>query len=132
MTFNNNSENLISDFLDHKNILAVVGVSQNEEKYGHQVFLNLLNRGFKVYPIHPDGGRVKGYKRYKRLVDLPQKPDVVSIVVPPKIGLKIVEECNSLGIQKIWLQPGAESETILNYCQKHNLKVLSDVCIMKS
>ncbi len=124
------TRNLIKDFLKPKNIFAVVGVSTNPHKYGYKVYMDLLKAGYQVYPVHPAGGFVNGHKRYVDLASLPCQPDVVSVVVPPKISLQIIKECKQLGINKVWLQPGSESQAVMNYCHQHQIKVLSGLCIM--
>ncbi len=117
-------------FLDKDNIIAVVGVSENPEKYGNKVFFDLLRAGYRVYAIHKDGGKVGGHKRYPDLRSLPEKPDVVNTVVPPAATEKIVRECKALGITKVWMQPGSENHQAINYCKKNGISVLHDVCIM--
>ena len=124
------ANNLTQDFLNKNNIIAVVGVSADQHKYGHKVFFDLLHAGYQVYAIHPAGKEVNGRPRYKDLQSLPKIPDVVCLVVPPEIGITLVKECHTLGIKKIWLQPGSESEEILKYCEQHHMQVLSGVCIM--
>ncbi|MHA1836040.1 MAG: CoA-binding protein, partial [Candidatus Odinarchaeia archaeon] len=52
------------------------------------------------------------------------------VVVPPSIGIEIVKEAKKLGIKKIWLQPGAESDEIISYCKKNNMDVVYGQCIM--
>lgn len=123
-------KSLVEEFLDKNNVFAVVGVSLNPDKYGHKVYFDLLKAGYQVYPIHPDNGKIGGRKRYSSLDVLPRRPDVVSVVVPPKIALNIVKECYKLGINKVWLQPGSESKEIIDYCHRHKIKVLFGMCIM--
>ncbi len=123
-------ESLIQEFLDKNNVFAVVGVSLKPDKYGHKVFFDLFGAGYKVYAIHPDGGEVGGQPRYQDLASLPEKPDVACLVVPPPVTEKIVKECQRLGIGKVWLQPGSESEAVINYCRANGIKVLSGVCVM--
>ena len=125
-----NQKNLIQEFLDKNNVLAVVGVSLDLNKYGHKVFFDLLNAGYKVYAVHPDGGEVRGQPRYQDLASLPEKPDVVSVVVPPAVTEKIIKECQRLGIDKVWMQPGSENEAAIRYCRANGIKVLSGVCVM--
>ncbi|MCK4313591.1 CoA-binding protein, partial [Candidatus Bathyarchaeota archaeon] len=43
-------QELITKFLDKKNVFAVVGASRNPEKFGHQVYRTLRNAGYRVYP----------------------------------------------------------------------------------
>lgn len=121
---------LIEEFLNKNNLFAVVGVSLSPDKYGHKVYFDLLSAGYRVYPVHPDNGEIGGRKRYASLELLPHRPDVVSVVVPPKAALSIVKTCHKLGIDKVWLQPGSENEAIINYCYQHKIKVLSGLCIM--
>ena len=123
-------DNLIKSFLDEENIFAVVGVSENPKKYGHKVFFDLIGAGYKVYPIHPDDKRIGKFKRFRNLKSLPERPDVVVIVVPPKVTEKIVEQCRELGISKIWMQPGSESREAVDYCRENNIEVLHNTCIM--
>jgi predicted CoA-binding protein len=111
-------------------IIAVVGVSSDSDKYGNKVFFNLLDKNFDVMAVHPDGGSVSGYRRYRKLSELPRTPDVVVLVVKPEVGLKIVEECAQIGIKKLWMQPGSESQEAIELCKKKNIEVVSSDCIM--
>ncbi|MEM3055472.1 MAG: CoA-binding protein, partial [Candidatus Bathyarchaeia archaeon] len=61
---------------------------------------------------------------------LPAKPDVVDVVVPPKITEQIVETCKKLGITKVWMQPGSESELAIKFCEENGIEVVHGVCIM--
>jgi predicted CoA-binding protein len=121
---------LIKDFLRKENVFAVVGVSRNPEKYGHQVYKDLKEAGYVVYSINPHIDEILGEQCYHSLHELPEKPDVVDIVVPPAVTETIVEECKDLGIHKVWMQPGSESEKALQFCAKNGIKVVHDVCVM--
>ncbi|MHA1238098.1 MAG: CoA-binding protein [Candidatus Odinarchaeia archaeon] len=124
------NEDLISEFLKKTNVYAVIGVSRNPEKYGYKVYKDLKNAGYEVYAVNPNVSEVLGDKCYPTLKDLPRKPDVVNTVVPPKITEKIVRECYKLGIDKVWMQPGSESEDAINFCKNHGIKVVHGICIM--
>jgi len=126
------NNNLIKEFLNKKNIFAVVGVSKNPEKYGHQVYQDLKKEGYKVYPINPNANEILGNKCYSKLSELPTTPDIVNIVVPPKITKEILKECKELGINKIWMQSGSENQEAIDYCIKNKIKYLENVCIIKN
>jgi len=121
---------LINKFLDKTNVFAVVGASRDPEKYGHQVYKDLKRAEYKVYPVNPNAKEVLGDKCYPDLKDLPTKPDVVDVVVPPKITEKIVRTCKMLGITKVWMQPGSESETAIKFCDENGIDVVHGVCVM--
>jgi hypothetical protein len=118
------------DFLDKNNVFAVVGASQNPEKYGHKVFGFLLDSGFKTYPVNPKARQVLGQKCFASLAELPEKPDVVSLVVPPKVTEQVVKQAVEQGIKKVWMQPGSESKKAIQHCQKNGVQVVHGECVM--
>lgn len=121
---------LINKFLEKTNIFAVVGASRDPEKYGHQVYKDLKTAGYKVYPVNPNAKEILGDKCYPDLKNLPTKPDVVNIVVPPKVTEKTVKTCKMLGITKVWMQPGSESENAIKFCHENGIDVMYGVCVM--
>jgi len=123
-------ESLIQKFLDKRNVFAVVGASRNPEKYGHKVFRDLRDAGYKVYPVNPNAEEILGVKCYPSLKDLPETPDVVDLVVPPRVTEKVVRECKELGVRMVWMQPGSESEDAIKFCVENGMEVVHGVCVM--
>jgi predicted CoA-binding protein len=121
---------LIKAFLNKKNIFAVVGASRETQKYGYQVYENLKNGGYKVYPVNPNADEILGDKCYPSLESIPILPDVVDIVVPPKVTEQIVKTCKRLGVTKVWMQPGSESEKAIRFCEQNDIDVIYGVCVM--
>ena len=122
---------LIKEFMSQKRF-AVVGATDNPQKYGNQIVKNLKNRGYEVYPVNPRLKELEGLSCYPGLTDIPVKVDVVDFVVPPEATEEILKQCKELGLSRIWLQPGSESETAITYCHENNLKVVHSVCVMLS
>ena len=123
-------EGLIREFLNKRNVFAVVGASRDPEKYGHQVYKDLKSAGYEVYPVNPKAEEILGDRCYANIKELPRKPDVVDFVVPPGITERILEICIKLGVMRVWLQPGSESEKAIKFCQDHGIKVVHGVCVM--
>ena len=124
------NEELIKAFLNKKNIFAIVGASRDPQKYGYQVYKDLKNAGYEVYPVNPNADEILGDKCYPSLENLPKKPDVVDVVVPPKVTEQLVETCKKLGITKVWMQPGSESPTAIKFCEENSIQVVHGVCVM--
>lgn len=116
----------ISEFMKQKRF-AVVGATDNVEKFGYKIFKNLQERGYEVYPVNPKLEELEGIQAYHTLSDIPKKIDVVDFVVPPAVTKEILKECKKLGLRRIWLQPGSESEEAIKYCNDNNMTVLHDV-----
>jgi predicted CoA-binding protein len=123
-------EETIIRFLDKKNIFAVVGASRDPEKYGYQVYKDLQEVGYKIYPVNPNADEILGNKCYPSLEKLPVVPDVVDVVVPPKITEQIVKKCKDIGVKKVWMQPGSESEEAIRFCEDNGIDIVYGVCVM--
>lgn len=119
----------IPDFVNRR-VWAVVGASEDRSKFGNRIYRDLRDAGYKVYPVNPKGGELEGAKVYPSLADLPQPPEVIDLVVPPAVTEQVVKEAHELGLTRVWMQPGAESEAAIAYCQEHGIEVVHDACAM--
>lgn len=112
--------------------LAVVGVSENPEKYGHRIFRDLLAAGYQVTPIHPSLSLILEQPVYPSLSKLPFLPDLVITVVPPVVTLNIAKEAKELGVPLFWMQPGSESQEVIEWANEHQLAIVFGRCFMKA
>jgi hypothetical protein len=124
--------NLAHEILKNNRTFAVVGVSQDATKYGHEIFETLLEYGYSAIPVNPKYELVDGIPCYPSLKALPEKPDVVVAVVPPAVTESVVQSCSSLGIQTVWMPPGAWSEKAVEICQMNGITEVHDVCLVAS
>jgi predicted CoA-binding protein len=122
-------EELIKEFINER-VWAIVGATTDSTKYGHKIFHNLRGAGYIVYGVNLKGGEIDGQKLYPSLAELPEKPAVVDIVVPPKVTEEVVRQCAELGLTRVWMQPGAESDAAIQFCQENGIKVVHDTCAM--
>lgn len=126
-----NSLNLV-EYLKKNPTIALVGATNDKSKYGNIILHDLINKGYKVFPINPRATTIDGHKAYKSLEDLlqEQKIDLVVFVVPPKITLEILKDCLRLNIKNVWIQPGAGDEEVRNFLKEHGFEYLMDACVM--
>lgn len=115
---------LIQEFVNQR-VWAVVGVSTDPRKFGNIIFHDLRGAGYEVYGVHPSGESVSGETIYRSLSELPVQPEVVDIVVPPKVTEEVVQECHELGLTRVWMQPGASSQKAIDFCHEHGIKVIA-------
>ena len=119
----------IKDMLELK-VWAVVGATDNPDKFGYKIFQLLKNSNYCVFPVNPGLDAVQGEKCYASLADLPVKPEAVNFVVPPRVGEVIVNECAALGIKNVWLQPGANADNVVDAAKKQGLNTIHSSCIL--
>lgn len=109
---------------------AVVGATDNKEKFGYKIYKCMKDAGYTVYPVNPGVEEIEGDKCYPNLESLPTKPDAVDVVVAPRVGVQIIQQCAQLGINTAWLQPGANGDTVIETAKQLGLDVIHDACIM--
>jgi predicted CoA-binding protein len=123
------SKALVEDFVSQKK-LAIVGVSRSGKKFGNSIFRELKEHGYTVYPIHPEALELEGAPAYKDFKSLPEKVDGVVIVVPPTQTEKVIHDAAEVGIKRIWMQQGAESDAAIKFCQENGITEVHGECIM--
>ena len=113
-----------------KKTWAVVGVSDQRNKYGNKVYRHLRNNDYNVFPINPTLDKVEGDKAYKYLKDLPETPDVVNFVVRPMVTNNKLKKFKDLGINYAWAQPGASNSKSEEIAQENDINLIRDECVL--
>jgi predicted CoA-binding protein len=60
------------------------------------------------------------------VLDLPDEVRSISVITPPPVTERVVEEAIRKGIRNIWMQPGAESERAVAACAAAGINVIAD------
>lgn len=120
---------VIDDFLS-QDALAVVGVSRSGGGYGYKVFRHLKAKNVQVYPVNPNAKSIDGQVVFASVRDLPQAVGGVITVVPPEATLQVIEDCLDVGIARIWMQPGSESDEAIHLARECGLDVVADQCML--
>lgn len=110
--------------------IAIVGATDDQNKYGNVIYRDLKKKGFAIFPVNPGHATIDGDRCYASLDDLPVPPSIVNIVTPPKVTNKILRECLRLNYKNIWVQPGAEDADSLTFLQENSFNYLARACIM--
>lgn len=118
------TQDSIQAFLAGKRF-AVVGASRDREKYGNKVLRTYIQNGLDVVPINPGGGEIEGLPSYPNLTAVLDTVDAVSIITPPRVTEKVVDEALTLGIKHIWMQPGAESPAAIEAAENSGANVIA-------
>jgi uncharacterized protein len=111
-------------------VWAVVGASENRQKFGYKILMFLQKKGYKVYGVNPGTANINGIPCFPNLGSLPEKPDVVNLVVPPDVCGRVVEEGLKQGIKNFWIQPGAGDERVLETLMHAGVQLVFNHCVM--
>ena len=110
--------------------IAIIGASADRRKFGNKAVRAFLQEGYRVFPINPHEEMIEGLRVFKRLVDLPVRPQMVSVYLPPEVLLKSLPEIAAKGCDELWLNPGTESDAVLAEAERLGLNVLQACSIV--
>lgn len=120
---------MMEETMLEKKVWAVIGANDKPEKYGNMIYKKLKAFGYVVYPVSPNYETIDGDKCYKDISSLPEKPEVLDMVVSPKRGMAVIEEAVKLGVNYVWFQPGSHNEEILNYAAENGMNAVTS-CVL--
>ena len=110
--------------------IAVVGASNDPEKYGNIIVRYLAAKGYTVLPVNPRQPEIAGIPAFPNLSAVPGPVHIVNVVTPPGVTMKILEEVSRLGLPAVWLQDGSYDEAVLDVAASAPFKTVHDACIM--
>ncbi len=116
------------DFVAQKT-LAVVGVSRTRG-FGNTLFRHLKGKGYRVFAVNAEADTVEGEPCFRRLDDLPEPVGGVVTVVPPAQTERVVADCARLGIGRVWMQQGSESDAAVKLCRKRGIAEVHGACLL--
>jgi predicted CoA-binding protein len=74
----------------------------------------------------PYAAQVEGHDAYPDLMRLPAAARGVSIITPPGVTAKVVEDAARTGVSYLWMQPGAESAAVVARARALGMEVIAD------
>ncbi|HXT39960.1 MAG TPA: CoA-binding protein [Candidatus Angelobacter sp.] len=106
------------------NTVAIIGASNDRSKFGNKAARAFLKQGYAVYPVNPKEAAIEGLAAYKSILDVPVRPQMVSVYLPPKVLLKVMPDIAAKGCDELWLNPGTESEEVLAEVERLGLNAI--------
>jgi predicted CoA-binding protein len=105
---------------------GVVGASVRRHKYGNKVLRCYRQRGRRAIAVNPRESVIEGAPCVASVADLPPDVASISVITPPAITERVVEEAILKGIRNVWMQPGAESARAVARCVEAGMNVIAD------
>src|SRR5438874_1941228 len=110
--------------------VAIIGASNDRNKFGNKAVRAFLKQGYQVFPVLPGEREIEGLPAFRNIGEVPLKPQMISIYVPPNVLLKLLPEIAMRGCDELWLNPGTESEQVLAEAERLGLKVIQACSIL--
>jgi len=105
---------------------GVVGASTRRRKYGNKVLRCYQQAGRRAIPVNPHESVIEGVACIADVTSLPDEVKSISVITPPAVTERVVDEAIRKGIEHIWMQPGAESARAVQACRDAGINVIAD------
>lgn len=102
--------------------VAVVGASTDRRKFGNKGVRAFQAAGWRVIPVNPNERIVEGLATAASVTDIAGPVDVVSLYVPPAVGLKLLPAIAAKTPGELWLNPGTVTREFLAEAARLGLK----------
>ena len=110
-------------------VVAVVGISKNPARASYQI-ANQIRNQYSMYYVNPtySGQQVFGETILTSLKDIPQHINIVDVFRNPQHVGTIIEEALAVGAEVVWLQPGSESDDVIETYQ-NDIDIIASACL---
>lgn len=110
--------------------IAIVGASSDRKKFGNKAVRAFVWQGWTVYPVNPKEPQIEGVPAFKSIAEVPVRPNLVSVYLPPPVLLKELPAIAARGCDELWLNPGTESDEVLAAAKQLGLNVVQACSIV--
>ncbi|MGB9625584.1 MAG: CoA-binding protein [Phycisphaerae bacterium] len=94
-------------------VVAVIGASSDRRKYGNKAVRAYKRQGWKVYPVHSTAREIEGLPAVRSIAEIREHVNRATLYLPPSAGMAVLEEIAGKGVDEFFVNPGAESEELL-------------------
>ena len=121
----------MKEILEESKTIAVVGLSNKEDRDSNRVARFLQERGYRVIPVNPGQKEILGEGSYSDLAAIPEKIDIVDVFRKSEAIPEIAKAAIAVGAGILWLQEGVRHDEAMDEAHKAGLTVLQDICIRR-
>lgn len=114
----------------NRKTIAIIGASNDRAKFGNKAVRAFLQKGFEVFPVNPKEDNIEGLPAFKSIAEVPLRPQMISVYLPPPVLLKVLPEIAAKGCDELWLNPGTESDEVLTEAEQLGLNVVQACSIV--
>jgi hypothetical protein len=107
-----------------KKTAVVLGASPKPERYSNKAVAELIEHGCKVMPVNPGGMVIHDFPAVKKLSDIKEKVDAVTVYVNPKISSPLEKDIIALAPRLVIFNPGTENPDLEAALEKAGIKTL--------
>ena len=104
--------------------VAILGASNKPHRYSYQALKLLLEKGYKVYPVHPRVRDIEGTHVYSCLGEIQESIDTVTLYVGPAVSTQMADDILSIQPRRIIFKPGAENDELERLAKEKGIETI--------
>src|SRR3990170_2123217 len=83
--------------------IAIIGASEKPDSWAPEIYRSLMHLGYggELYPINPKYEEVWGRPCHASILEVPAKVDLVVVVVPARVAVRMVDDCGRAGARGV-------------------------------
>lgn len=132
--FENPAKSEIDALLRRARTIAILGLSESEEKPSYHVAQKLQKFGYRIVPVNPTARQILGEPAWPDLESALKGAgpvDIVDVFRRPEHVAGIVDEAIRLNVPALWLQEGVVDEGAASRARDAGIFTVMDRCIYK-
>jgi predicted CoA-binding protein len=110
--------------------VVILGASGDRAKFGNKAVRAFRQQGWTIYPVNPKESEIEGLPCFRSITEVPVRPQMVSVYLPPPVLLKVLPDIAAKGCDVLWLNPGTESDAVLAEAERLGLNVVQACSIV--
>lgn len=104
--------------------VAVLGASDNPERYAYLAVKKLRETGHEVFPVNPKLRTLEGLKVYPSLGEIPDELDTVTVYLSPAVSAALEKEILAKKPRRLIFNPGAENPELRAQAAKQGIETM--------
>jgi len=93
--------------------VAIIGASNNREKFGNTAVRAYRAHGHSVYPVNLRETTIEGLPAFRSIADVPVNLDMTLLYVPPEVTIRLLPAIARKGPGELYLNPGSEDDAVI-------------------
>jgi uncharacterized protein len=125
----NPSREEMGKILKESKRIAVVGLSDNENRTSYMVSKAMQDNGYEIIPVNPTIDSALGVKAVSSLKDIEGPVDIVNVFRRSEHLLQVAKEFDEMDGKVFWAQLGLVNEEAYRFLKERGYTVIMDRCI---
>ena len=117
---------LVEEQLRNSQTIAVVGLSDNPDRFSYRVAKYMQDQGYRIIPVNPMLEEVLGEKSYPDLRAVPEPIDMVDIFRRSELVAPVVDQAIEVKAKYIWMQDGVVDQKSADKAEQAGIPVVMD------